>query len=42
MKVAAKADLLPLIHKELFSTKVTQSINDKCAKSESKKGPFSF
>ena len=42
MKVAAKADLLPLIHKELFSTKVTQSINDKCAKSGSKKGPFSF
>ena len=42
MKVAAKADLLPLIHKELFSTTVTQSINDKCAKSESKKGPFSF
>ena len=41
MKVAAKADLLPLIHKELFSTKLNQSMT-RCAKSESKKGPFSF
>ena len=30
MKVAAaKADLLPLIHKVLFSLTVTRSINDK-------------